>query len=129
MWLPEDLEILLSNMVVTKKQDFLPIINIQHTQSKTIKNILSMNDNSTKSATVVLLKSIKNRRNFVVVFSLVNFNLEDQFLWRTFFSSVNFWTTWLLKSRPIFEKLIFIDRIFRIYFLQVCWFLVKYLGF
>ena len=55
-------------MVVTKKQDFMPIINIQHTQSKTIKNILSMNDNSTKSATVVLLKPIQNRRNFVVFF-------------------------------------------------------------
>ena len=41
----------------------------------------------------------------------MNSNLGDQFLLKTFFSSVNFWTGLLLKSCPIFDKLTFIDRI------------------
>ena len=41
-----------------------------------------------------------------------NINLEDHFLFKTLFSSVNFWTAVLLKTCPIFDKLTFINRFF-----------------
>jgi hypothetical protein len=82
-------------------QDFWPWINI-------LKGFLfnpSMNYGSSKSAKIVLLKSIfdvKNQLNFFKKKLFKNINLGDHYLVKTFFSRLNFWTTLLSKIIPNF---------------------------
>ena len=91
-------------MVGPKKQDFWPTINIL---KGFLKKILLMNDSLTKSAKIVLSKSIfdvKNRWNFLIFFHwrILIYYLGDHFLLKTFFSRLNFRTTLLSKIRPNF---------------------------
>ena len=57
------------------------------------------------------------------------FHFRRPFFGNKFFSSVNFWTTLLLKSCPNLDKLTFIDKNFLIFFVRVCWFLAKKFAF
>ena len=77
-------------MVSPKKHDFWPRIHI-------LKGFFfnrSMNYASSKSAKIVLSKSIFDVKNQPIFlkknFSSRNINLGDHFLLKTFFSSVNF---------------------------------------
>ena len=68
----------------------------------------SMNYGSSKSAKIVLSKSIfsvKNQLNFFKKkISSKNINLGDHFSLKTFFSKLNFWTTLLTKITPNFWR-------------------------
>ena len=82
---------------------FLP--KNQHAQRKLFWNNPVMNYGLSKSAKIVLSKSIfyvKNRRNFFKKKSFKNINLGEHFLFKPFFSRLNFWTTLLSKIRSKF---------------------------
>ena len=68
--------------------------------------ILLKNDSLTKMPKSYFcdVKNCLNKRT-------IKYQFRRPFLVKAFFSSVNFWTTLLLKSRLIIDKLISIDRI------------------
>ena len=75
-----------------------------HAQRKLFWNNPEMDYGSSKSAKIILSKSIfyfKNQRNFFIKKSFKNINLGDHFLEKPFFfSNFNFWTNSFSKIMP-----------------------------
>ena len=88
----------------------------QHTQRKLLYFMNTMNYGSSKSAKIVLTKSIFNVKNQPIFFqkkiSFENINLGDHFLLKTLFSSFNLWTTLFTKIMPNFWRTVIHQRVF-----------------